>query len=97
MRVMGRPSSTGAGGGYIGQLPNYFQGMDKKERKDTDVQEAPKARQKLIKFTPRSLGQAMRIPGVTPAAIAVLSTYVSRYSETCLSEKSLPNALEKPV
>ena len=52
---------------------------------------------RLGQIRPETLGQAMRIPGVTPAAIAVLSTYVSRYSEKCLSEKSLPNALEKPV
>jgi tRNA uridine 5-carboxymethylaminomethyl modification enzyme len=51
--------------------------------------------QRLSHARPETLGQAMRIPGVTPAAIAVLSTYVSRYAEACRSEKSLPNGLEK--
>ena len=35
--------------------------------------------QRLSQMQPETLGQAMRCPGVTPAAIAVLSTYVSRY------------------
>jgi tRNA uridine 5-carboxymethylaminomethyl modification enzyme len=51
--------------------------------------------QRLSHARPETLGQAMRVPGVTPAAIAVLSTYVSRYAEACRSEKSLPNAPEK--
>jgi tRNA uridine 5-carboxymethylaminomethyl modification enzyme len=34
--------------------------------------------QRLTQVQPGTLGQAMRVPGVTPAAIAVLSTYVSR-------------------
>lgn len=34
--------------------------------------------QRLSQIQPETLGQAMRVPGVTPAAIAVLSTYVSR-------------------
>jgi tRNA uridine 5-carboxymethylaminomethyl modification enzyme len=33
---------------------------------------------RLSQVQPETLGQAMRVPGVTPAAIAVLSTYVSR-------------------
>jgi tRNA uridine 5-carboxymethylaminomethyl modification enzyme len=36
------------------------------------------ARQKLIKFTPRSLGQALRISGITPADVTVLSIHLSR-------------------
>jgi tRNA uridine 5-carboxymethylaminomethyl modification enzyme len=35
--------------------------------------------QRLIQVAPETIGQAMRIPGITPAAIAVLSTYVSRH------------------
>ena len=53
--------------------------------------------QRLMQTRPETLGQAMRVPGVTPAAVAVLSTYVSRYAEMCRSEKSLPNEPEKRV
>jgi tRNA uridine 5-carboxymethylaminomethyl modification enzyme len=35
--------------------------------------------QRLVQVRPDTLGQAMRIPGVTPAAVAVLSSYVSRF------------------
>ena len=35
--------------------------------------------QRLSQVRPETLGQALRIPGITPAAIAVLSTYVSRF------------------
>jgi tRNA uridine 5-carboxymethylaminomethyl modification enzyme len=36
------------------------------------------ARQKLIKFTPRSLGQALRISGITPADITLLALHLDR-------------------
>jgi tRNA uridine 5-carboxymethylaminomethyl modification enzyme len=36
------------------------------------------ARQKLITFTPRSLGQAMRISGITPADVTVLAVHLDR-------------------
>jgi tRNA uridine 5-carboxymethylaminomethyl modification enzyme len=36
------------------------------------------ARQKLSKFTPRSLGQALRISGITPADVTVLAVHLSR-------------------
>ncbi|CAN5609895.1 tRNA uridine-5-carboxymethylaminomethyl(34) synthesis enzyme MnmG [soil metagenome] len=36
------------------------------------------ARQKLIKFTPRSLGQALRISGITPADVTILAVAISR-------------------
>jgi len=36
------------------------------------------ARQKLTKFTPRSLGQALRISGITPADVTVLAIHLSR-------------------
>jgi tRNA uridine 5-carboxymethylaminomethyl modification enzyme len=35
---------------------------------------------RLAQVRPDTLGQAMRIPGVTPAAVAVLSSYISRSS-----------------
>jgi tRNA uridine 5-carboxymethylaminomethyl modification enzyme len=53
--------------------------------------------QRLMQVRPETLGQAMRIPGVTPAAIAVLSTFISRYSGAWRSGKDLPNAVEKLV
>ncbi len=36
------------------------------------------ARQKLIKFTPASLGQAMRISGITPADVTILAIHLQR-------------------
>jgi tRNA uridine 5-carboxymethylaminomethyl modification enzyme len=36
------------------------------------------ARQKLIRFTPRSLGQALRISGITPADVTVLAIHLER-------------------
>ena len=38
------------------------------------------ARQKLITFTPRSLGQALRISGITPADVTVLAIHLERKS-----------------
>jgi len=38
------------------------------------------ARQKLIKFTPRSLGQALRISGITPADVTLLAVHMDRSS-----------------
>jgi tRNA uridine 5-carboxymethylaminomethyl modification enzyme len=34
--------------------------------------------QRLNQVRPETIGQAMRVPGVTPAAVSILSTYVSR-------------------
>jgi tRNA uridine 5-carboxymethylaminomethyl modification enzyme len=36
------------------------------------------ARQKLTKFTPRSLGQALRISGITPADVTLLAVHLQR-------------------
>jgi tRNA uridine 5-carboxymethylaminomethyl modification enzyme len=36
------------------------------------------ARQKLAKFSPRSLGQALRISGITPADVALLAVHLER-------------------
>jgi tRNA uridine 5-carboxymethylaminomethyl modification enzyme len=38
------------------------------------------ARQKLMKFTPRSLGQALRISGITPADVSLLAVHLDRRS-----------------
>ena len=46
--------------------------------------------QRLNQVQPETIGQAMRVPGVTPAAIAVLSTYVSRESEISCKAVSDP-------
>jgi tRNA uridine 5-carboxymethylaminomethyl modification enzyme len=35
--------------------------------------------QRLLEVRPDTLGQALRVPGVTPAAVAVLSSYVCRH------------------
>jgi tRNA uridine 5-carboxymethylaminomethyl modification enzyme len=37
--------------------------------------------QKLGAVRPRTLGQAMRIPGVTPAAVAVLDVYLTLHRQ----------------
>jgi tRNA uridine 5-carboxymethylaminomethyl modification enzyme len=39
------------------------------------------ARQKLTKFTPRSLGQALRISGITPADVTLLAVHLDRTRE----------------
>jgi len=41
--------------------------------------------QRLEQVQPDTLGQALRIPGLTPAAVAVLSAYVSRFRARSLS------------
>jgi tRNA uridine 5-carboxymethylaminomethyl modification enzyme len=40
------------------------------------------AKQKFAKFTPRSLGQALRISGITPADVTVLAIHLERRSRT---------------
>ena len=35
--------------------------------------------ERLTAVVPETLGQAARVPGVTPAAVAVLGTYVKRW------------------
>jgi len=50
-----------------------------------DYQQVPglshEVRQRLTEIRPTSLGQASRIPGITPAAISVLMVYLRRYRE----------------
>jgi tRNA uridine 5-carboxymethylaminomethyl modification enzyme len=45
--------------------------------------------QRLMQIHPETIGQAMRIPGMTPAAIAVLATYVSRFSDPPAAQDSM--------
>jgi tRNA uridine 5-carboxymethylaminomethyl modification enzyme len=44
--------------------------------------------QRLQHVQPTTLGQAQRVPGVTPAAVSVLSTYLGRFSRSA-SEQTL--------
>jgi tRNA uridine 5-carboxymethylaminomethyl modification enzyme len=44
--------------------------------------------QRLGQVKPETIGQAMRVPGVTPAAITVLSTYVARLAPPKLPSKT---------
>jgi tRNA uridine 5-carboxymethylaminomethyl modification enzyme len=39
---------------------------------------SPEAKQKLGRFNPRSLGQALRISGITPADVSVLAIHLAR-------------------
>ena len=71
--------------GYIGQQERQIERMKDAERRpippafgfggipglSREVQE------KLERVRPATLGQAARIPGVTPAAIAILDVYLS--------------------
>ena len=45
-------------------------------------------RQRLTQVRPKSLGQASRVSGVTPAAIAVLEVYLKRFSSQSKEEKT---------
>jgi tRNA uridine 5-carboxymethylaminomethyl modification enzyme len=42
--------------------------------------------QRLSQIRPETLGQASRIPGITPAAIAVLGAFIGRLSPETFSE-----------
>ena len=45
----------------------------------TDVQGlSNEVKEKLLTLRPRSLGQASRIPGVTPAAVSLLAIHLKR-------------------
>lgn len=75
--------------GYLAQQERQIQQL-----KDSEGRQIPTAftydgipglsnevRQKLSRVRPATLGQAQRIPGVTPAAIAVLDVYLSMGAE----------------
>lgn len=73
--------------GYIKKINKEAERMLKLEYKkipididyDNIVNIASEARQKLNKIRPTSLGQAMRISGVNPSDISILSVYMKRY------------------
>jgi tRNA uridine 5-carboxymethylaminomethyl modification enzyme len=71
--------------GYIGQQERQVARLKDSERRaipcgfayDSIPGLSREVRQKLERVRPETLGQAARIPGVTPAAIAVLDVYLS--------------------
>ena len=75
--------------GYIDRQLRQVEEMKKLERHPLppDVDYASiqglrlEARQKLAKIRPRSLGQASRVSGVSPADIAVLMVYLKQEKE----------------
>jgi tRNA uridine 5-carboxymethylaminomethyl modification enzyme len=75
--------------GYLAQQERQIQQVADAERRqipETFVYDgipglSNEVRQKLTRVRPATLGQAKRIPGVTPAAIAVLDIYLSMTNE----------------
>jgi tRNA uridine 5-carboxymethylaminomethyl modification enzyme len=71
--------------GYIGQQERQIERLKNSERRqipaDFGFEDIPglsrEIQQKLARVRPETLGQAARIPGVTPAAIAILDCYLS--------------------
>jgi tRNA uridine 5-carboxymethylaminomethyl modification enzyme len=61
----------------------FAQGEKKRIPEDFDYEKVPglslEVREKLKQVRPLSLGQAARISGVTPAALAVLMVYLKRW------------------
>ncbi|MGB9620004.1 MAG: hypothetical protein ACPL7K_06305, partial [Armatimonadota bacterium] len=53
------------------------------------------AAEKLSRVRPRTLGQASRVPGITPADTAVLAVYL-KYLRAASSDRSSNPALETP-
>ena len=71
--------------GYIGQQERQIARLKESERRhlpaDLPYREIPgisrEVSEKLLRVRPATLGQAARIPGVTPAAIAILDVYLT--------------------
>jgi tRNA uridine 5-carboxymethylaminomethyl modification enzyme len=71
--------------GYISQQERQMERMKHSERRQIPLEFAftgipglsHEIRDKLEKVRPATLGQAARIPGVTPAAVAILDVYLS--------------------
>jgi tRNA uridine 5-carboxymethylaminomethyl modification enzyme len=76
--------------GYIqrqeAEAKKFTQGEGKSIPPDFDYDKVPglslEIREKLKQVRPRSLGQAARVSGVTPAALAILMVYLKRRSAT---------------
>jgi tRNA uridine 5-carboxymethylaminomethyl modification enzyme len=71
-------------GGYIAQQERQMERMKDSERRSIPVEFgfsipglSREVQDKLQRVRPETLGQAARIPGVTPAAIAILDVYLS--------------------
>jgi tRNA uridine 5-carboxymethylaminomethyl modification enzyme len=71
-------------GGYLAQQQQQMERMKKAESRIIptwfEYQGVPglsrEMVEKLTRVRPRTLGQASRIPGVTPAAVAIVNVYV---------------------
>jgi hypothetical protein len=50
--------------------------------------------QRFTHVRPETLGQALRIPGATPAAVAVVAAYVRMFSAQRDMEPSNPGTIE---
>jgi tRNA uridine 5-carboxymethylaminomethyl modification enzyme len=76
--------------GYIARQDRQIERFAKMETKlipvTMDYLRVPglrnEAKQKLTKFTPRSLGQALRISGITPADVTILAIHIDRRDRT---------------
>jgi len=76
-------------GGYIERMERDIKQMEELESvcipKDLDYSNVPnlstEAREKLSRINPRTLGQASRIPGVTPSDILNLHVFLKRMEE----------------
>ena len=72
-------------GGYIAQQERQMERLKESERRPIPGEFGYGAfpglsreiREKLERVRPGTLGQAARIPGVTPAAVAILDVYLS--------------------
>jgi tRNA uridine 5-carboxymethylaminomethyl modification enzyme len=83
--------------GYLKQEASRVARASREERRRIPV-EFPFARvpglsreavQRLSQVRPETLGQASRIPGITPAAVAVLSAFIGRLSPDVPSDRAM--------
>jgi tRNA uridine 5-carboxymethylaminomethyl modification enzyme len=49
--------------------------------------------QRLTQVRPETLGQASRIPGITPAAVAVLGSFLGRLTPEAVPDSAIPDAI----
>lgn len=73
--------------GYLNRQDDEIEKLKKLENEpipsDFPFEEVPslrtEAKEKFKRYKPYSLGQAMRIPGITPSAVALLAIYLKRW------------------